>query len=397
MRVKKIVALATVLAMVLASTGIASVAATTTSTGSTSGSVTGDSTYVDTVRYKVTLPTSASLDFNVDPEGLFGYFLANPSATAVDQTDLTGFAGQVVSTNYATVKNQSSVPIIVTCDFNVTTTADVTLVDFNGGSGTVDDEANELALAVLPCVSGSAIAAVTGSATSVISTDPAAPNSMDFGLLPADYEFTTDGSAYDYVQKAPGSGVTTETEAYFRIGGIVSKLADWSAIAQSGNEVNLSCVFSYEGVKDITGAIASDGTSLVSTPASITYFATPTPTATPSPTATPTPTTAPTPVPTAISLQTIAVAGGAGVNITSAYTVDKGIYLYTGSMFKTDLVSTLGTIKVNGVTNVPGSSGNSSGNGGALWFKLATGTTLHVGDVITIVVGSVTYTYTVTQ
>ena len=109
--------------------------------------------------------------------------------------------------------------------------------------------------------------------------------------------------------------------------------------------------------------------------------------------ATPVPTDVPTPTPTAATMQSIT--GGVGTNIGSMYTAALGIYVKVSGSNLTNLVAQLGAVTINDVANVPSASGNSATNGNAIYFKLATGTTLHVNDVIKVVINGTTYTYTV--
>ena len=378
MRIRKIMAMAIAAILVLSSTGAVFASEITDPVGSQNGSVEGGSTYVDTVKYKVTLPTTESLGFNIDPEGLYGYFSdeANQDKTSVDPGDLEDYEGKIASTGTASITNKSSIPVVVTTSFSIKTTAEG--IAFKGLNDVLDPEKNEMAIGVIPVVSGSAISLTN--ALSIVSSDDESPDDILFGLNKADYEFTFDGVDYDYEQKAPGEDVVDATNAYFRIGGYVSKDADWKQIGEDGKEVNLDCVFSFVGAKVIAeGALADDDSGVVVDVEKITFLVE----AEPEPETTP------------AKFQTIASAGGPGVDLTSSYTVDKGIYTRVGENLITTSYELLGTVKINGIVVTIDTKGNSAGNGGGLWFKPVAGTSLEVGDVITAVIDGVTYTFTV--
>ena len=135
-------------------------------------------------------------------------------------------------------------------------------IDFKSLKDELDDEKKEMAIGIMPVVMvDDAEQVVDTNALSVASKDKVTPDKILFGLEEADYEFTYAEGEYDYKQKAEADGVVTETNAYFQIGGIVSKLADWTEIGNEGKEVNLNCVFSFVGAKVFKeGALADDST-----------------------------------------------------------------------------------------------------------------------------------------
>lgn len=387
MRIRKIMAIAIALVLVFSSTGAVFAAELpeeiTEATGEQEGQVGGDSTYVDTVRYKVTLPTTESLGFNIDPEGLYGFFAdeKNSEATAVDPELLTEYEGKIASTGTASVTNKSSIPIVVTCSFSVETATEG--IDFKSLKDELDDEKKEMAIGIMPVVMvDDAEQVVDTNALSVASKDKVTPDKILFGLEEADYEFTYAEGEYDYKQKAEADGVVTETNAYFQIGGIVSKLADWTEIGNEGKEVNLNCVFSFVGAKVFKeGALADDSTGVVVLEDNITYLVEPEPESDPD---------------TPAKFQTIPVVGQPGVDLTTQYSA-QGIYTLVGEELLKNSPDELGTVKINGEVIEVAGKGNGAGNGGALWFKFDSSVVLEVEDVITAVIGDTTYTYTVAE
>jgi hypothetical protein len=114
-------------------------AAGITATGS------GDFNFIDTLRYNVTLPTSAALNFTLDPQGLSVWnencddaetltgiaCVKTPCASPCTLTtldDLKPYAGSIIFENDAIIINNSSVPVAVSAAFNVVA---------GGGSGGV--------------------------------------------------------------------------------------------------------------------------------------------------------------------------------------------------------------------------------------------------------------------
>lgn len=100
-----------------------------------------------------------------------------------------------------------------------------------------------------------------------------------------------------------------------------------------------------------------------------------------------------TPAATACKLQT--VASGVGTDITTSITADKGIYIKVDNALLTASSDKLTSVSVNDMALTITTKGNSSGNGGAVYFKLPSGTTLSSGDVLTVVLDGTTYTFTV--
>lgn len=246
-------ALATMMAVALAVSPMTVSAADLTAPGSTNIDVEGGATYVDTTVYKVTLPTSNSLKFTLDPSGIFGYVQANDSATSADTSDLTNRAGKIVGIGGHNIVNKSSVEVAVTCDYKLSTTAtDVTFsTDTTLDKDTISG--NQICLKVLggtATVSGNDVDFHAGSYEKAIAANTVSGNDVTVLLGAADYEYTISDGNFGYAPKASG---TTETSAAVSIGGCISKDHDWSELASGGKKVKLSCVYSFKGVEDSTG------------------------------------------------------------------------------------------------------------------------------------------------
>lgn len=209
----------------------------------------GDNVYVDTLVYKVTLPTSTGLNFKLDPQGVFGYF-TNPDGvtnTSPKKEDLSSFAGKIVGDGAHNIKNQSSVPVAVTCDYKLETDADGLEIKT---TGTVDDSKKEVKLDIVGGTTDN-----TGKFTAATGSDAYAAaigeesSKVQLVLGEADYVFK-EGPNDSYTYEAATTG-TTETTAAVSISGQISKDADWSDLTgSSAKKLTLSCVYSFDGVKD---------------------------------------------------------------------------------------------------------------------------------------------------
>lgn len=209
----------------------------------------GDNVYVDTLVYKVTLPTSTGLNFKLDPQGVFGYF-TNPNGvtnTSPKKEDLSSFAGKIVGDGAHNIKNQSSVPVAVTCDYKLETDADGLEIKT---TGTVDDSKKEVKLDIVGGTTDNAgkFTAATGSDAYAAAIGEES-SKVQLVLGEADYVFK-EGPNNSYTYEAATTG-TTETTAAVSISGQISKDADWSDLTgSSAKKLTLSCVYSFDGVKD---------------------------------------------------------------------------------------------------------------------------------------------------
>lgn len=249
MKAKKI--LAAMMATVLAVSPATVFASDVTRTEPGSGDrivIDGDNVYVDTTVYKVTLPTSTGLSFKLDPQGVFGFFTdPDASSSTPSKNDLTTYAGKIVGDGAHNIKNKSSVPVAVTCDYTLTTDADDIEIVTTGT--TVDDDEKQVKLNIVGGTTDAAgkFVAATGSdkfETAIGETS----SKVQVVLDEADYVFTQNGDDFSY---DPATTGTLETAAAVSISGLVSKNADWSELdGTNAKKITLGCIYSFDGVKD---------------------------------------------------------------------------------------------------------------------------------------------------
>lgn len=253
-------ALATIMAVALAVSPMTVSASEMKQPGSTDFDVEGDAAYVDTTVYKVTLPTSSSLSFTLDPSGIFGYVQDQTSqgntVTNVDATVLATFEGKIVGVGAHNIVNKSSVPVAVNCAYKLSTTA-------SDISFATDDAPTPAT------VSGNTInmTVVGGTATvsgNTVFTEATGANAFSKGigtdssevmvvLDKADYQYTVSGNKFGYAPSTAPSA-TLEHSAALSISGCISKDHDWSELTgANAKTVKLNCVYSFRGVKDVTG------------------------------------------------------------------------------------------------------------------------------------------------
>ena len=267
MKLKK--ALATMMAVALAvSPMTVSASAPLEQPGSQNINVEGGASYVNTTKYKVTLPTNNSLDFTLDPSGIFGYVKDQTdqgnTVTAVDPGDLATFAGKIVGVGSHNIINKSSIPVAVTCDYKLSTTAsDISFVTADAPTpATVSG--NEINLTV---VGGN----LTVSGNDYIFDEATGANAFSKGigtnstkvmvvLDKTDYQYTVSGNQFGYAPSTV-SGANLEETAGLTIGGCISKDHDWSALTgENAKTVKLSCVYSFKGVKTfVQSDLTADG------------------------------------------------------------------------------------------------------------------------------------------
>ncbi len=290
MRAKKFLSgtIATVLATAMAVTPVfAAGSATGGALPSTQESTQeGDTTYVDTVIYQVTVPTDQALTFNLDPQGLLGYFVEEKDGSVDSATAgaLTDYAGKIVGTGSVEVTNESSVPITVTAEYSLaaTTTGGITVK--SAKDSTWDDSSKMMLLEVAasqmstastgavtlgsyraaaveaPTTSG-AIAAITSasalsttySAFAIDSTDKKTPTKLVFGLDKAGYKFTYDAAAttsgpYGY-ERDESAALGDKNSTVLTLTGYVAKDADWKD--QITTKVKLNCVYTFAAYKSL--------------------------------------------------------------------------------------------------------------------------------------------------
>mgnify|MGYP003306915843 CR=1 FL=1 len=245
MRLKKALALALATTLTLSSSSIAAFATDTPTDpdSKVEGTITGADTYINTTKYVVTLPTATGFGFNLDPTGVYGYFQENGDSATPSLNDLSGKAGAIVGVDNNSVINMSSVPIVLECDFKLS--SNISGVQFLATDDTIDDDKNDIWFNVYAGTvdtSNKYTASTTDYAT--ISGD-ATGTKVLFALDAADYVFKKTGNTYSYDRTD-----ASQTAAYFSLGGKMSKNGDWSQLETDGT-VTLSCVYSFKGLKSL--------------------------------------------------------------------------------------------------------------------------------------------------
>jgi len=263
-----------------------------TGTG-TSGPLTDDADigYVDTSAvFEVTLPTTNTLGFAIDPQGLVG--LADGKSASLES--LTG--GAIISKGAgAFIKNESSVAVEVGVELYVTATgtgADAVVLVDDPDNVEKDLKLNMLLLAIPGKAKVAAIENYAASTTGIpvmSLADTAGTATFKFVLDAAKYEVKNTQGVYSYGKVVDA---TNYDSASFQMGGNVNSTADWKAYgkAVTPETIKLTAVFSYKentATKDTTVGMDAHGlatgatkvtvTPVVSgTPATLTVSGTPT-------------------------------------------------------------------------------------------------------------------------
>lgn len=215
----------------------------------------GDATYVETTKYVVTVPTSAKLQFNLDPTGVYGYFLDNDgdAGDSVTSGDLVDYAGKIVGQGYDKIINKSSVDVVVTCDYTLTSSAQKLNVVTGGDAVTVSG--NEVCLKIIGgTLSGSDF--IEGTYALPVGT---ASTKASVALDAVDYMFQLSGgdlSTGDIIYVPVDDDA--ENMAVLSIGGVLSKDGDWSELDTDSSLLKLTCVYSFKGAKDISAVATTD-------------------------------------------------------------------------------------------------------------------------------------------
>lgn len=368
MKLKKMLIIAMALVMVLANKATV-FAGELTTPGEITTEESGEGHYVDQTKYRVTLPTQGNLAFVMDPEGYYGYFTlpANSEKTTATAEETASFAGKIVaadSSKAATIKNESSVPVVITCKFDIAST----VTDVTYGSSVTDDDEKQIALGVIPCtLAESTYTQVTDDTQFVTSTDSEAPTTMVVALDKADYVFASSGDEYTYELATTDNNFNP---AYFQIGGTIAKTADWSELVEESASIALNCVYSFVGATDISGATISNGVVTAGADA-IEYIDT---------------------TPEVVTPTCVLMNADNTVVITGATDPSTVITIKVSDEILTTANTELTSVKVNGVENVV-TKGNNTQNG-ILYFTFAEGTTLATDTVVTLTIGETTYTCT---
>lgn len=216
-------------------------------------SETGAMNYVDMSQYtQVLLPTSGTMAFALDPQGL-----STMTGNSADAKDLEAAAGNIVSNGEVSVANYGYYPIKVRANFYVTDSGTSTFVD--NEASVESDTSKRIYLTITP---SSAKTTVTEDGTGVTGTEGYAAASegiavtgktaetaqgMVYALAGAEYEFTkTTGDDGKDVYAAQRKVSGEYGAAAFKIGGKINKNADWAAYTgTTPKTLKLKAVFSF--------------------------------------------------------------------------------------------------------------------------------------------------------
>lgn len=209
--------------------------------GTTGVGVTGDATVNDfdkTPIYKVTLPTTNSLDFIVDPHGLVD--LASGEAMDVDLT-ATGCGAVLPAADdaIAYIKNESSVDVVVKVTFSVNEDGATLVTDSAADADIAVATSQSIFLCAVPSATQAMDASdyvATGKAVAIY--DDA---ELSFRLDKAKYEVKNDGNSFSYQIKVE-EGVKNWDSTAFQIGGKVNKQGDWTTV----DELSINAVFTFD-------------------------------------------------------------------------------------------------------------------------------------------------------
>lgn len=213
----------------------------------------GAMNYVDMSKYtQVLLPTSSTMSFALDPQGL-----STITGTSADAKDLAAAAGNIVSNGEVSVANYGYYPIKVRANFYVTDNGASTFV--NNAADVEADTSKKVYLTVTPSSTKTTVTddgtAITGTAgytaasesLSITGKAVADAQCMVYALSGAEYEFTkTDGDDGKVTYAAQRKSGGDYGAAAFKIGGKINKNADWAAYTgATPKTLKLNAVFSY--------------------------------------------------------------------------------------------------------------------------------------------------------
>lgn len=233
--------------------------------------------YVKQDIYDVTLPTTASQKFYLDPEGLI----------ALGKGGSVADAGKVVGMADMYAVNRSSIPVALSASYKLADTAEsdgVTIVDTVADAGTAiqEDVTKKVAVSITAAEAakdadnndcGGHVVKDTGSAQDISglsamtadvvyakdATGTAAENA--YIMTPEDYKFQLkdgktaddayDSSAYEYVIDETAKKASC---LKLSIGGYCSTKADWTDYTNGTNELKLDITFKFKKVVPTTEA-----------------------------------------------------------------------------------------------------------------------------------------------
>jgi hypothetical protein len=206
----------------------------------------GSTAYIDLIKYNVVLPTTNTLDFQLDPQGL----LAIPKSGKLELGALNG--GTIVPSGVASVINQSTEAVKVTVALQGT--GDATFIEYDEDDettiGAVEEGTdNNVLLYAMPSsvdTRGTGTAYSASTQGYVITKD--SPITLTFALGAAQYNVTNTSGKYALALTANtghGTGI--------RLGGYVNDKANWSgylATAEVQQKVGVQATFTFTDASD---------------------------------------------------------------------------------------------------------------------------------------------------
>lgn len=226
---------------------------------STAAEITLDSdmSYVDMSKYtQVLLPTSSTIAFALDPQGL-----SSMSSDSVNADSVAASAGRIVSRGEVNIVNYSYYPLKAKVSLYITDTGQSSFV--NSSSDIDSDTEQKICLTVTPSstkttvltdsrniITGTVGYTASDSQIPVIGSTPSDANSILFVLPGADYDLSKEeNKSGDILYNAERDLAGDYGTATFKIGGQINKNADWSQyIGKNAQQIKLNAVFSYETI-----------------------------------------------------------------------------------------------------------------------------------------------------
>ena len=249
MKKRQLMALTLAATMIMGSS-VTTFAAAGDKSGDSTITASGDVSYVDTKVYNVVLPTSASTQLVVDPQGITQ--LENGQVATAEQ--LASGAGLITCVNTPIVKNLSSIPMKISVEMTAAGDATYVTADNSVNSGDVE---NVLLYAVPSATDATDEDTYNASTTGIVLTKTAAK--AEFILDAAAYNFSKDSSGnvtYEAISGDVGHGTG------LKFGGYVNKNADWSAYAgaSASKSISMTAKFSFdENIADGEEADTTEG------------------------------------------------------------------------------------------------------------------------------------------
>ena len=216
-----------------------------------------DTSYVDMSKYtQVLLPTSSTIAFALDPQGL-----SSMSSDSVNTDIVAESAGRIVSNGEVNIVNYSYYPLTAKVSLYVTDTGQSDFIDNSSGVNSGTD--NKICLTITP--SSTKTEVLADSQNTIIKTigytssdiqipvtgkTSSAANTVVFALPGADYNLSKDeNKSGDITYNAERNLSGDYGTATFKIGGTINKNADWSEyIGKNAKNIKLNAVFSYDTI-----------------------------------------------------------------------------------------------------------------------------------------------------